>query len=145
MAYCQRVDGTLAPLAACSNLQVLNLEGCFCRDVVTYRGASNTTLQGLRGSLAPLASLTSLQVCNLWGCELLAASAAESAGGGALEALSSCPDLRILVLWGCQNLIGSLEPLFACKALTKVDVQRCPGLTGVSDFKSSHPECTTKA
>ena len=145
LAYCQRVDGTLAPLAACSNLQVLNLEGCFCRDVVTYRGASNTTLQGLRGSLAPLASLTSLQVCNLWGCELLAASAAESAGGGALEALSSCPDLRILVLWGCQNLIGSLEPLFACKALTKVDVQRCPGLTGVSDFKSSHPECTTKA
>ena len=143
LSYCQKIDGSLEPLVACISLRELNLEGCFIRDVVTYRQTTTTTVRGVRGSLAPLGSLRNLEVCNLWGCELFSASADEVTSRGALQSLAACTNLRILVLWGCKGLIGSLEPLVACTALKKVDVQKCPGLSGIPQFKESHPGCVT--
>uniref|UniRef100_A0A7S2BP19 Uncharacterized protein n=1 Tax=Octactis speculum TaxID=3111310 RepID=A0A7S2BP19_9STRA len=111
------LEGTLAPLASCLSLEILELRYC----------------QQLTGGLDPLTSCRFLETLSLAGCKKLT---------GTLAALASCASLDTLLIYN-SGIRGSLEHLRLCP-LVSLNVRLC-AITGVDEFKRSHPGCSVSA
>ncbi len=140
---------TVQPLAACLELEELDLDGC--SNLISLQGLSACTkllsLSILNSSkiqdFGPLSACTQLRKLSLLGCpqlkslqplatclELEELKIYRTRDLTSLQGISACKKLLSLKLFDCENL-KDLGQLAACTKLKELDLTRCRALTSL--------------